>query len=291
MEPGNDPQLRRLLREWEVEDVSPALDARVLGSRQPWWRFLFAGLMRVPAPFAEVSKLVHRMLAMASGIQKTLLAAAIVGMGAFLIVVTQAIPQTLKLVSPSVPIPYSVDSEYVRYADDGSQMVEMYSTSYTNQNGGEVILNRTIADSPLGTAVGRTLDAILTGISSSKKLEKSKQSFPNTSVGVISGCAEWTCLALEHWGFRRAESGPSAPCAAGSVVGRETILGYPTIAVERPLPNPRSTPSRPAAARITMWMAPDLGCFALRILIEEQRPDATFRLVSGKQAFRVTLKP
>jgi hypothetical protein len=32
---------------------------------------------------------------------------------------------------------------------------------------------------------------------------------------------------------------------------------------------------------------PDLGCFALRLAIEEQRPDGTFRPVSGKQALRV----
>jgi hypothetical protein len=40
-----------------------------------------------------------------------------------------------------------------------------------------------------------------------------------------------------------------------------------------------------------MWMAPDLGCFALRLSIEEQRPDGTFRPVSEKQALRVKAKP
>jgi hypothetical protein len=42
--------------------------------------------------------------------------------------------------------------------------------------------------------------------------------------------------------------------------------------------------------RLTLWMAPDLGCFALRITTEERRPD-TFRLVSRKQALKVTLNP
>ena len=104
-------------------------------------------------------------------------------------------------------------------------------------------------------------------------------------------CGERPCLTVEHWFFRRANDGPSAPCAAGSVVGRETMLGYPTTVIESPVPNPRATPSRPVAARITMWMAPDLACFALRILIQEQRPDRSFRLVSEKQALKVTLKP
>jgi hypothetical protein len=278
MEPTKDHQLNRLLCEWQVEDAPPALDARVLSVRKQRRRFQVA----------------RRMLAIVAGARKSLWITAVVG--ALLIVVTQAIPQTLKLISS--PAPYTVDSEYIRYADDGSQTVEMFSTSYTKQNGGEVILERTIPDHPLGTAVGRTLDAVfpllrrftLPIMVSSKELEKIKQSAPKT-VGVISGCGDKTCLVLEHWGFARAESGPNAPCAAGSVVGYETILGHSTIAVMRPLPNPRATPSRPASARITMWMAPDLGCFALRLSIEEQRPDGTFRLVSEKQALRVRVKP
>ena len=233
-----------------------------------------------------------------AGSRKSLWAVAAVGI-AFLIVVTQAIPQTLELISPPAPPPYTVDSEYVRYADDGSQTVEMYSTSYTSQNGGEIILQRTIPEHPFGTAVGRTLDAVLRLLSrltlpvmiSSKELEKIKQSAPLKTVGVISGCGDETCLVLHRWFFARADNGPGAPCAAGSVVGYETILGHSTIAVMHPLPNQRSTPSRPAAARITMWMAPDLGCFALRLSIEEQRPDGAFRLVSEKQALRVNVKP
>jgi hypothetical protein len=43
--------------------------------------------------------------------------------------------------------------------------------------------------------------------------------------------------------------------------------------------------------RMTLWMAPDLGCFALRITIEERGADGTFRLVLRKQAQKVTLNP
>ena len=42
---------------------------------------------------------------------------------------------------------------------------------------------------------------------------------------------------------------------------------------------------------MTLWMAPDLGCFALRLTREERRPDGTFRLVLKKQATKVTLNP
>ena len=282
MEPTKDHQLSRLLREWQVEDAPPALDTRVLSLREP--------RRRLPAP--------HRLLALVAGSRKSFWAAAVAAF-AFLIVVTQAIPQTLKFISPPPPPPYTVDSEYVRYADDGLPAVEMYTTSYTNSNGGEVLLERTIPEHPLGTAVGRTLDAVLPWLSRftlpltvpAKQLEAIRQSAARKTVGVISGCGNETCLVVDHWAFSRAATGPGAPCAAGAVVGHETILGHATIAVVRPLPNTRSTPSRPATARITMWMAPDLACFALRLSIEEERPDGSFRLVSEKQALRVTVKP
>ncbi len=170
MEPTKDLQLSRLLREWQVEDAPPALDTPVLSITKPRRRFHVA----------------RRILAIVAGSRKSLWAVAAVGI-AFLIVVTQAIPQTLELISPPAPAPYTVDSEYVRYADDGSQTVEMYSTSYTSQNGGEIILQRTIPEHPFGTAVGRTLDAVLPYWSrftspvmiSSKELEKIQQSAPS----------------------------------------------------------------------------------------------------------------
>src|SRR5689334_12517897 len=118
MEPTKDP-LTRLLREWQVEDAPPALDARVLGARKRSWRW--------PA------RPIH---AVGSGARKGLWMAAAVGI-VFVIVVTQAIPQTARLLSPPAPPPYTVDSEYVRYADDGSQAVEMEATSFTDQNGNE----------------------------------------------------------------------------------------------------------------------------------------------------------
>ena len=54
MEPMHDPEMRKVLREWEVEDAPPSLDERVLGRRRPWWRVLISGSVRVPAPVALV---------------------------------------------------------------------------------------------------------------------------------------------------------------------------------------------------------------------------------------------
>lgn len=52
MEPTDDPQLSKLLREWKVEDAPASLEERVLGVRKPWWSFLLSGSMRVPMPVA-----------------------------------------------------------------------------------------------------------------------------------------------------------------------------------------------------------------------------------------------
>jgi hypothetical protein len=256
--------LSKLLHEWQIEGAPPALDVRVLRiCERPRRRPL---------------------------LRRTLWAAALVG-AAFLIVVTQAIPQTLNLLAPPPLPPFAVDSEYFRYGDDGSRTLEMFSMSYTAENGGEVLLGRTIPDHPLGTALGRTLDAVLPVLSRITAPRIRQSARPRaTTVGVIS-CGAPACLVLDRWFFSKAESGPTAPCASGSLIGYETILGHPTIGVTRPMPNPRATPSRPSAARITMWMAPDLGCYALRLSIEEQQPDGVYRLVSEKQALTVHVKP
>jgi hypothetical protein len=212
-----------------------------------------------------------------------LLVGAALGAGFLLLIVTQALPQT----PPPVNIPYTVDSEFVRYADDGSPSVEMYLTSYTGQNGAEVLVSRSIPNHPFGTALGRTLDAtlpawqrlILPLTVTSAELEKMKKSRP-PSVGFITGCADWTCLLLNRYFFRRAPPAAGNDCVEGTVVGRETILNYPTTAVELREWNRSKT---------TVWTTPGLGCFALRMTSEAQRPDGSFHLVAVKQALRVTV--
>jgi hypothetical protein len=48
----DDPQLKKLLREWKVEDAPRSLDERVLGVGRPWWKVLIGGSVRVPVPVA-----------------------------------------------------------------------------------------------------------------------------------------------------------------------------------------------------------------------------------------------
>ena len=52
MKPDDDPQLRNLLREWQVPPLPMSFEERVLGSRKTWWRFLLSGHVSVPVPIA-----------------------------------------------------------------------------------------------------------------------------------------------------------------------------------------------------------------------------------------------
>jgi hypothetical protein len=40
-----------------------------------------------------------------------------------------------------------------------------------------------------------------------------------------------------------------------------------------------------------LWLAPSLGCFALKVSTEAQQADGRFRLLNGKQAVKVQLNP
>jgi hypothetical protein len=67
----------------------------------------------------------------------------------------------------------------------------------------------------------------------------------------------------------------------GRVVGQETILNYATIAAQYDFWH----------RRVTVWMAPELNCFALRAKVEKQQHDGTWMLVSEKNALKVTMNP
>ena len=54
MEPQDDPKLRELLNEWHLPGAPASLDARILGTRHPWWNFLLSGSVRLPMPVAIV---------------------------------------------------------------------------------------------------------------------------------------------------------------------------------------------------------------------------------------------
>jgi len=273
-EERHDPELKSVVAEWTAPPPAADFHSRVLNAfdrrfgRIPWWRRWLAAF--VP------------------GTRKSLLAGTIAVAGVFLLVVTQAFPQMLGLGSPPARIPWTVDSEFVRYAQDGSSSVEMYSRSY-EVNSNEILLKRSLPGDPFMTLIGRGLDRTLPAwgrlitplVVDADVLKKVKQARArDRSVGFITGCNAG-CLLLEHYSWAKVPAGSSG-CIDGPVIDRETILNHPTEAVRR-----RWTEH----GRMTLWMAADLNCFALRVTYEEQRPDGTFRLTSAKQALRVNVNP
>jgi len=56
MEPLNDEELSRILRQWQAPATPSSLEAKVLGAlpKQPWWRWLLTGSVRIPVPAAIV---------------------------------------------------------------------------------------------------------------------------------------------------------------------------------------------------------------------------------------------
>jgi hypothetical protein len=259
----NDTELDELLNTWTAPPAPASLRENV--------RAGFAmRLERKPSPGVLL-----RIVALLPSARKSLFAGAVAIVGTFLLVVALALPQTHRLVSPPVRIPYIVDSDIVRYSDDGTSTVEEHRGSY-NKNGREVgvyavypsFLNAIRhALMTCCSVVGElTLPFIV-----SPELMKKFESAARVSAGSENGYALGSADALIKAG-----------CVYGPVVGHETILGHPTVAVQ---------PNLGSHQRVTFWMAPDLGCFALRIAIEERRPDGTLRLTIKKQAIKVTLNP
>jgi len=204
--------------------------------------------------------------------------AAVIAAAAILLIATQASPQRV------APIPWTVDSEFIRYADDGSASITMYSTSYQSGTT-EILVSRSIPGNPFKTALAWTADVLipihnrLIGrlMVAPQRLEQIQRANAR-SVGFITGCDSSACLVLDHFGYPKADTG----CIDAPIVDRATILNYPTEAVRE-----RWTEH----GRMTIWTAPALGCFVLKVTQEEERPDGTFRLVRAKQALKVTLSP
>lgn len=266
-----DPELKSLGGEWSAPPPAEDFHSKVLkaferefvkapASRKAWWRlwpdsFMPSGSVRAVAGVALASSV-------------------------FLVAAIWTIPKVFGADAPPAGTPWTVDSEFIRYADDGSYAVEMYSTSY-QMNSSEVMLSRSMPTNPLATAVARSVDAVSPGwlrfftrfTVDPNTLAMLKQA-RSEGTSFITGCTPG-CIFLEHVGWQKAP----ASCIVGEVVDRETILNHPTVAIRRPWMG---------RGRMTLWMAPDLRCFALRVTYEDQGSDGTFHLVRAKRAVRIT---
>jgi len=238
----NDQELDDILNGWDVPPVSGSLRENIVA------RFAASLERRIP-PKRWASWLGARNAAV------TIMCAL-----ALVVFVNKAVPQVRKNFL-LLHVPFTVDSEFLRYADDESSSVEMYTTSFTH-DGYEVQLSRSFPDQPFRTALSQVVDWIgllvfdvsLPFSKGSGKHERARAEF------IKNGCA-----------------------ASGQIVSPgEAILGYRTVAVHFNVPDNQ---------RGTLWMAPDLSCFGLKFTIETKRPDGTFHLARARRAVRINLLP
>jgi hypothetical protein len=277
----NDTELDEILDSWTAPPVPASLHERARTG-------FSAAIEQERIPVARVSW----KTAFARRARKGLLAVAVVALAALVLLVIQGVAQTLRSASPPVQAPYVVDSEFVQYGSDGAPVVVMRTTSYS-QDGKEVLLSRTLPGNPIGTAIARTYDAGFLHIGpvsyppwsrfppEEKERRRALLADPN-HIGLLTGC-DWPMCWVPQQFYFTGIGDPRTGCAAVGAVGHETILNYPTVAAQRG--------AFLESKRITLSMAPDLGCFALRETLEERGADGAFRLVSGKQALKVTWNP
>ena len=202
---------------------------------------------------------------------------------AVLFIVVRAFPQT----APG-SIPYIVESEYFRYGDEGGGPPSLSMRTYSyNMQGGEQLISRWVpGDSPIQKVGRQILDvpmdifraAIIPRLAGPGG-QPAVMIRPMGSSGVIANCSEIGCLSPQTWGIGRGAALIANGCvwAGSTVLGTETILGHATVASSF-TPQPYRS--------FTTWMAPDLGCFALKVR-EEWRNHDEFRLFGTKQAIRI----
>jgi hypothetical protein len=180
----------------------------------------------------------------------------------FAVVATAAFPKAVKLVVPA-QIPYTVDTDTTTFGRDGT-IHELLMTTYM-RNGVEMPLARKRRDEgPLKTLVIQILNDAYFDYS---------LVFPP--------------VAPHRW----AEFVASGCSNEGTVVGHETILGYQTTVTEHRSPSRDRGDVLQDGRKITLWQAPDLGCFDLKMVHEQQNSDGTYRLVEERHALKVTVNP
>jgi hypothetical protein len=261
---SRDPQLEWVRRDWEPPPPTAGFHNRVL---EAYVREAERAPTGSPTRRKRKATWVVALLRMAA---VTILAGA-----ALLVIVTVALPQTGKTVSP----PWTVDSEFISYDENGSSSIEMYMTSYL-VDGEETVLSRVLPGSPFKAWAGRALEAISPLFVSADRLKREEKIRRSHLRSVFITRCNLGCLNVVYTAFSRAERQWTG-CVPGSIVGRERILDRPAEAVRETL----------GGGRATLWTASDLGCFALRVTYELPLPDGTFRLVSEKRALRVNLNP
>jgi hypothetical protein len=236
----NDNELDDLLNTWSTPEPSGSMRERARAG------FAAAQPRTIPMP--------------PRGRKRLLITLAI---SAALVLVIQAFPQTAKLSG----IPFTVDSEFTHYSSETPAPRHVYTTSFI-RNGSEVMLSRTADGQPFQNMLMQAFAGVHMLIARVHTSFDPPQSTAFASERIDTGRGRFTVDLT------------ASGCASDNVIGRETVLNYSTVEVQRPMGEGR---------RLTLWMAPQLGCYPLRSKVEELQPDGTYRVAVEKRALKVTV--
>jgi hypothetical protein len=243
----NDHELDDMLNQWDSPAVPPTLRESVHAG------FRERVIRAIPVP--------------RSGFPRLRFALGLIGVSAALLAATAAFPEVGRILS-SEPIPYSVDSEFVIFPGDREPRPYLTVTSFSS-NGKEVVLTWSMSDHPFAAPIHRVLGELITLAHGRPK--------ETADATAILGCGH-NCFGMASESLGPAAQLLSNGCVTGTVVGRETILGHATVAIQRPLEG---------GGRGTFWLAQDLGCHSLRTLIEWPAPDGHYQRTREKRALRI----
>jgi hypothetical protein len=267
----NDTELDELLDIWKTPPPPAGLRTRLQDAaaresespRLPGWKFF--------------------------GRWKVLLASA-AGVVLVFLLVNPAISQKIS------PPPYTVDSEIIVHPDDArgcfdfgkiglerilgcwpyARPMHMLMSSY-NAAGSEVVLSWSDPGKPLEAWLWSAKLAMFSA------LDK-MHGVLSPSNGEEDDHAVFHFSSDEKWTIGEKDALPNSGCRPvsriGEVIGNESVLGYPTIIGRIDY----------YKTRLTLWMAPQLSCFALRARVERQQPDGSWTLMNEKKALKVTVR-
>jgi len=175
----------------------------------------------------------------------------------FVVVTAEAFPDVLGTPSPALRSPYEAESKVTAYAKDGSSRLE--STIFSHSYKGTEIVQ---AEFDEGVSLLGAIKAFHLGIH-----ELLLRYVPNVVMPESS--------ARDAWFSSYVKSG----CVdkGDAVIGHERLLAYQTTVVQ----------SIGDGWRWTGWLAPDLGCFALRTRNEEPLAGGGYRLAKQRDTVRV----
>jgi len=177
-------------------------------------------------------------------------------------------------------VPYVVESEFTTYAPDGAVRARLHTRSVT-ENARERMLSVTIDGDAYGTLLLEGREAGYSLLESVNRLARSFMGGPEESDAArvdarIAVCGDASCRTPGDWTMRIDRS----TCRNDLFAGEDTILNHATVVLQR---------ESSSGLRLTAWLAADLGCFPLRVLIEQRNSAGTFNVRERREPLRITV--